>query len=146
MVGGVMWERQTQFHESFSALVARLQKLKLLDMLRRDKHESAAVQDGHVNQILNVPLWHTQTPAYVSRSTLEDLMLRQTQSLVWGIRAVVVDYARSGTSNWRVVGFANGNADREAAAQAVASATCKYAAWVMVEDTDPRANARVPIP
>ncbi len=70
----------------------------------------------------------------------------QARSFVWGIKAVVVDYAKtasSESSNWCVVGFASGTADRDQAACAIELAARKYATWVMVDDADPRADEAI---
>lgn len=97
-------------------------------------------------QLLESFSQRSHSPTYASRATLESLVLSRSRLKFWGIEAVIIDYTRIGSSegsNWRIVGFASGKVDRDAALLAITAAAEGYAMWIMVEDADPSAGGLV---
>ena len=106
----------------------------------------AVVRERQEAELLQSLSRRSHPPAYASRSTLESLVLLQARLRMWGIKAVMIDYAMFGSSegiNWRVTGFISGMADRDAASFAITTATHKYAKWVLVDDASPLAGQLV---
>ena len=100
-------------------------------------------KERNMSRLLEKSRVKTDTSVYVSRSVLEELTLFQARTFVWGIKSIVIDYAKSDAdqeSNWVVIGFASGSADRDEASRAIALAVRRYGLCVLVEDTDPRAD------
>ena len=144
--------RFTVVRDVLSALVAMMRKsdeLKRPDLKRFSRpsiHRDSVMREQREAELLQSLGRRSHPPAYASRSTLENLVLLQARMKLWGIKAVMIDYGKSESSegiNWRIVGFISGTADRDAARLAITAAAHRYATWVLVDDADPLSGKMV---